>query len=88
MVVGHFFLFCNVFRIRTRLELIWVASFLANVMTWVGLQRLDWAAMLVIQIPITGAVIAYEMRSPSYHGVFARRINRDLDRYLARAKGA
>lgn len=70
---GHFFLFCNVFRVRRSYELIWTGIFLANVAAWTFANRFSWAGILAIQLPVTAFVIALEIRSPRYHGIFCRR---------------
>ena len=42
---------------------------------WVVLgEELSWSGVLIVQIPITLAVILAEMRSPAYHGIFSRRL--------------
>jgi hypothetical protein len=69
---GHFFLFCNVFRVRRSYELIWTAVFLANVLGWAWAERFSWTAVLAVQIPVTLLVIVLEIRSPRYHGIFCR----------------
>ena len=70
---GHFFLFCNVFRVRRSYELIWTGIFLANVAAWTWSERFSWPGILAIQLPVTAAVIVLEIRSPRYHGIFCRR---------------
>jgi hypothetical protein len=70
---GHFFLFCNVFRVRRSYELLWAAVFLANVAAWTWSGRFSWTAVLAVQLPVTALVVALEIRSPRYHGVFSRR---------------
>ena len=80
--VGHFFLFCNVFRIQHTKELLWAAMCLVNISAWMIAERFDWWLILAVQSPLTVALIALEMRDPSYHGVWARRINPRLDQYL------
>ena len=82
MAVGHFFLFCNVFRLRRRYELGWTAVFLANFAAWTLAGELSWPGLLAIQLPVTAVVIALEVRSPRYHGVLAHRINPRLAEYL------
>jgi hypothetical protein len=82
IVAGHFFLFCNVFRVRRRFELIWAAVLLLNAGTWLWLDRLTWLAVLACQLPITAVLIVAEMRMARYHGILARRLNRRLDDYL------
>ena len=89
IVLGHFFLFCNIFRVRRNYELIWALIFVLNCSAWFVLysnsltinSRVMW--LLVTQTPVTVFLIGLEMRSPNYHGVFARRINSRLDEYLA-----
>lgn len=82
-VVSHFFLFCNVFRVRRCLEIIWAVIFLLNVTAWFLAGRDDWLPPLLSQLPVTVAFIAWEIRSPAYHGIFAERLNPRLDQYLA-----
>ncbi len=77
--VGHFFLFCNVFRLRRSLELAWGATFVVHLACWMlpaeGDPRtlLVWWILCAIQLPITAVVIVIELRSSRYHGVFAQR---------------
>lgn len=59
MAIGHFFLFCNFFRI----------------IRW-------WPGILAVQTPLTAVLIATELRTSRYHGVWARRLNPRLDDYL------
>lgn len=80
---GHFFLFCNVFRVRRSYELIWVGVFLVNALAWWSSGRVPWGWLTLVQAPFTLAAIVAEMRSPRYHGIFARRLNPRLDEYLS-----
>lgn len=82
MVVGHFFLFCNVFRIRRSFELVWAVLFVVNMGIWMWRLELSGVLVLAVQLPITVVSVAGEMRSARYHGVFARHINPKLDEYL------
>ena len=72
-VVGHFFLFCNVFRVRRRLELIWAVLFVLNTAVCLELSGGVWWAPLAAQLPVSVAVIGLEIRSPRYHGIFWNR---------------
>ena len=73
VVLGHFFLFCNVFRIHRWLELTWAAFFLANVGVWVSfLGQFQWLWILATQTPITCLLIMMEIFSDRYHGVFSK----------------
>lgn len=83
MAVGHFFLFCNVFRVRRNYELAWSATFLANVAFWTYARDFSWPGLLATQLPLTAVVIALELRSPDYHGIRASRVNPRLAQYLA-----
>lgn len=69
-VLGHFFLFCNVFRIHRNLELIWAGCFVLNYCVCAILE-IDWRLVFAFQIPITTLLIAIEIRSPRYHGIFS-----------------
>ena len=75
VAAAHFFLFCNVFRVRRSYELVWAALFCVNFMLHVQDASLDWSSVLLWQAPVTVIAIALEMRSARYHGVFAERIN-------------
>ena len=77
LTLGHFFLFCNVFRLRRSYELYWTVVFLLNVGVWLFRGELPWLAILAIQTPVTLALIFIEMKSPRYHGVFWDRLNPD-----------
>ncbi|EEF58661.1 hypothetical protein Cflav_PD1562 [Pedosphaera parvula Ellin514] len=82
IVACHFFLFCNVFRVRPRFELAWAGLFIVNVVTCSLLDKLEWNTVLLTQIPVTIIVILAEMKTPRYHGIFAARLNPRLPEYL------
>lgn len=84
--LGHFFLFCNVFLVWRRWELLWAAAFILNVATHLALGSLDWLSPLLFQLPITILVIICQIRSPWYHGIFAEHLNPRLKKYLAAAQ--
>src|SRR6266404_3640740 len=69
MVGGHFFLFCNVFRVRRRFEVGWAALFIINVGGWLYFRELSWMKVLGCQLPISAAVIFAEVNSSRYHGI-------------------
>lgn len=71
-VLGHFFLFCNVFRVRRRYELIWAALFLVHFSAW-RLAGIDaWWPICLLQTPVTLGAIYAEIRSAEYHGIFSQ----------------
>ena len=82
MVVAHFFLFCNVVRLRTPFELIWAVIFLGNVAVWSGLPSFAWWKVFCTQLPVTLLFILLEMRSGRYHGIGCEFVNSDIDGYV------
>lgn len=69
VVLGHFFLFCNVFRIGNRLEYVWAGIFLVNVSVWTFLDDLDWLRIMIWQSPVTLLILFIAVRRSNYHGV-------------------
>jgi len=76
VVLAHFFLFCNVFRVRRSLELIWAGVFVVNFAAWSMAGSFSWWPVLLVQTPVTIACIGMEMRSPRYHGIGYSHIRR------------
>ncbi len=72
VTLGHFFLFCNVFRIRRSYELIWTAVYIVNLAYWMLLRDSSWFGVLTVQSPLTIALIVLEIRAPRYHGALRR----------------
>lgn len=69
----HFFLFCNVFRIRRPAELLWGAIFVINFGVWALSGAFSWWPVLAIQTAVTAAILTVEVRQPTYHGIFSKR---------------
>ena len=82
VVVAHFFLFCNTFRVRRSFEFFWAGTFLLNAGFWMWRAELYCLPVLAIQLPITALVLLAEMRSRRYHGIFAARLNPRLNDYV------
>lgn len=78
LVIGHFFLFCNVFRLARPLELAWAAVFVLLAGATVAIDWPGWLVTTIGTLVMTALVIALEMRKASYHGVLWRRINPGL----------
>lgn len=74
ITLGHFFLFCNVFRIRREFELLWAGVFVVNVASWALAGRFDWLNVLAVQTPLTATLIITECLNPRYHGVFCKHV--------------
>ena len=68
-LVGHFFLFCNVFRVPRWTELFWGACFLLNVSGNVLGASLDYPRIMFLQAPITLFVIGWAISRSGYHGI-------------------
>ena len=77
-VVGHFFLFCNVFRIARNLELTWAGAFVAFAGVTITLQSPGWSVTIVATLCVSFVVIFIEARKPSYHGIGWKLINPNL----------
>jgi len=84
--VGHFFLFCNVFRMPRLLELVWSALFLALAGSSIAFQQPGWLFSFSLSLVGTAVLVAFQMRQPSYHGVGWNRINPQLPEWW-RAQG-
>ncbi|MEZ5943752.1 MAG: hypothetical protein R3C18_20340 [Planctomycetaceae bacterium] len=86
-VVLHFFLFCNVIRLATNLELAWatVAVLLAGLSF--GFNVLSGTTALTISLATTVVVTAIEFREPSYHGIYWEKINPGLKQWWDAHKG-
>jgi len=80
-VVGHFFLFCNVFRISRGLELIWALNFIVLTRFTIVNGFPSWTATVSLSLAVTFAVIGIGLRKPSYHGIGWRRVNPKLPQW-------
>ena len=88
LAVGHFFLFCNVFRVARPLELAWSALFVVLVGTTISVDQPARSATLGIALIGTLWVIVAQVRKPSYHGMAWKRFNpRLLDGWEAQGNG-
>jgi hypothetical protein len=77
-VTGHFFLFCNVFRISRGLELSWAGIFIILSCATIFCDFPNWTITIAISIGATIVVVICEMKKPSYHGIYWRQINPNL----------
>ena len=67
-----FFLFCNVFRLRTKEELIWTLSFLITALVTFKLFHTHWVAItLGLSSLFQAVLIGLAIGSDGYHGVFS-----------------
>jgi len=77
-VVGHFFLFCNVFRIARKPELIWAAVFIVLIGATVLTGMPGWIVAFSVSFIVAVLLIYLEMQKTSYHGIFWSKINPGL----------
>lgn len=86
LLLGHFFLFCNVFRMSRKLELLWSAAFLLLAVATIQYGIPGWWATGLGSILVALLVLLLEMRKPSYHGVGWSLINPDLEHWWTTQK--
>lgn len=76
VALGHFFLFCNVFRLGRRAELLWGAAFVVNACAWTWFEAFTWPRVVLAQAPVTLGAIAVAIGRKDYHGVGHRLLRR------------
>jgi hypothetical protein len=82
--VGHFFLFCNVFRMSRIPELIWAGAFVILSYCTLSMGKPTWMLTVGSAIALAAALIFREMKKPYYHGILWRRVNPDLPEWWKR----
>lgn len=70
-IVFNFFLFCNVFRVRTRYELCWLFSATINILCCL-LYYQNLIVFFISQSILTIIAIYCEIISDNYHGIFCK----------------
>ena len=81
--IVHFFLFCNVLRMRRLYELIWAALFVLLASLSIAVKIPIWPGSIIIMLAVTVLLAVLQMRQPSYHGIFWRQINPNLPQWWA-----
>jgi hypothetical protein len=75
IVVVHFFLFCNVFRISLSKKVIWSCIFMMNITFWIFISQdilnlwTCWRSVLIMQTPFTIIMILSQILSTQYCGI-------------------
>lgn len=67
-----FFLFCNVVRVRTRSEIIWMATYAASFAFAISFSLSLWPTVLSLSTASLAAVITHALWSGDHRGVFCR----------------
>ncbi len=82
-VVAHFFLFCNIVRMSRIPELIWAGVF--AMLTYIALATglFGWWLAAGLSVLLSALLVTLEIRKPSYHGMFWRRLNPELPEWFA-----
>ena len=79
--VAHFFLFCNVLRMRRSFELIWAATFVLLASLSMISNVPTWPVTVLIILAVTFVLMVLQVRQPSYHGIFWQRFNPGLPQW-------
>lgn len=66
-----FFMFCNIFRVRTKYELCWTAIFFINAAA-LTVTGHDVMIFFVVQSIATLIAVTMEIKSNTYHGIFCK----------------
>jgi hypothetical protein len=85
-VIGHFFLFCNVFRIGRKPELVWAGTFIVLAALSLGMEWLDLRVALGLALGLSISLILREMSLLRYHGIFWQRVNPGLPEWWRERK--
>ena len=88
IAVGHFFLFCNVFRIPRRPELVWAATYVGLVSCTIAFGRPGWALSTALAVSLAAFLIFRATRRPDYHGVGWKSLNPNLPDWWRKNKSA
>lgn len=70
-IVFNFFLFCNVFRVRTKYELCWLSSATINILLCLFYYQ-NLIVFFISQTTLTSIAIYCEIKSDNYHGIFCK----------------
>ena len=81
-VIGHFFLFCNVFRLSRPPELIWAATYVMLMVLSTTYDILPVQYVFLAQATLTVLLVVLELRKPSYHGSLWKRVNPNLEKWF------
>jgi glycerol-3-phosphate acyltransferase PlsY len=75
VILVHFFLFCNIFRISRKLELIWGIIFVVVVFANMEFDRRSpnplkfWLNTVLVLSPVTVANMVWAIFTKDYHGI-------------------
>jgi hypothetical protein len=78
VVVWHFFLFCNVFRLSRPRELVWAKIFVGMTLCTIFTGRPAWPINIGASLAVAAFLIFLETRKPHYHGIAWSKLNPNL----------
>lgn len=81
MIIGHIFVFSNVFRISHSREFIWSGCFVLIGSVTIISGSAGWLYTIIMMLLICIFAVGINMQKPSYHGVFWRRVNPQLEHW-------
>lgn len=70
-IVFNFFLFCNVFRVRTKYELCWLCTATINILLYLFYYQ-NMIVFFITQSLFTTIAIIFEIKSKNYHGIMLK----------------
>ena len=85
-VVGHFFLFCNVFRIARGSEYTWAGTFVVLAACTLITEQPGWPVVFIACLGLSTFLIWRETRKKDYHGIFWQRWNPGLREWWEEGK--
>lgn len=77
-VLGHFFLFCNIFRVPRKPELLWASFFITLAAICLVLDVSILHSMWMV-VPVTVGVLLYAVQLPTYHGIYSSKLDKSAD---------
>jgi hypothetical protein len=83
LVIAHFFVFCNIVRMKRAFELAWAGIFICLMASTNFLGAPSWPVSLLFSLLAAAILVGLELWKPSYHGAFWRVINPDLPQWWA-----
>lgn len=70
-IVTNFFLFCNVFRVKTKYELCWLLIATINITLYL-FQYKNILLFFLTQSFITMIIVIIQVKTPTYNGIFSK----------------
>jgi len=82
IVVGHFFLFCNIARMSRTPEIIWAVFFTLFTILSLKFNLVPLSLVFLASIVLSIMLVFLETRKPSYHGILWQKLNPNLENWF------